>query len=405
MTIFPEFFDQDLQISQIQVADEISLPLHAMSSSASCPNCGTSSTHVQSRYTRTLHDLPSGGRPVHLMLHVRRFFCKKSTCARKIFAQRFPWLALPHAQRTIRLQRILCQLGFALGGQAGTRLGEVLHLCGSRDPILRLLRQCQTPEPAPPRVVGVDEWAWKRRRRYGTLLCDLERGIPIDLLPDRSQESVSAWFAAHPSIEVVSRDRSPEFAAAAFKGAPQAVQVADRWHLGKNLAEALGALLARCRADQAKESRAKMKREEHPRESATMQSTYRSRKEEQARLSRRAEREQRDERVSELHQQGFRAVEIAQKLGMGERTVRAWLAHGSYPEPKRRRRRPSWIDGYEAYVLKRWEEGTRNAHGLRNELRLLLRRRKITLGGIIPSVTSGSMFSACDNGLLRARLL
>lgn len=369
MPILPEFFEQDLQISQIQVADEITLTLCATSLSASCPNCGTSSTRVQSRYTRTLHDLPSHGRPVHLIIHVRRFFCQKSTCPRKIFAERFPLLARPYAQRTIRLQETLCQLGFALGGQAGARLGKPLHLSGSRDTILRLLRQKEAPEQEPPRVVGIDEWAWKRRRRYGTLLCDLERGSPIDLLPDRSVESVSAWFKSHPSIEVISRDRSSEFAAAASKGAPQAVQVADRWHIGKNLAEALSTLVARCRADKAKASRVKVKRQEPGREPAPERAAYRSRKEEQARLARKAEREHRYERVRALHQQGLGAVEIAWQVGMGERTVRAWLAQESYPEPKRRRRRPSLIDHYEVYVLKRWKEGSRNGAQLYRELR------------------------------------
>lgn len=369
MTIFPELFDQNLHIPEIQVADKIMLTLQALSSSASCPECGTNSTRVQSRYARTLHDLPSSGRSVHLILQVRRFFCLKSTCTRKIFAERFPLLARPHAQRTIRLQQTLRQLGFALGGQAGVRLGKPLHLSGSRDTILRLLRQSEAPELCPPRVVGVDEWAWKRGRRYGTLLCDLERGIPIDLFPDRSVESVSAWFEAHPNIEVISRDRSSEFAAAAAQGAPQAVQVADRWHIGKNLAEALGAVLARCRADQMKESRVKRKKEEPFPEPVTERSAYRSRKEEQARLARNAEREQRYEQVRELHQQGVGAVEIASLVAMGERTVRDWLAHESYPEPKRRRRRPSLIDQYEAYVLTWWKEGRRNGAHLYRELR------------------------------------
>jgi len=192
--------------------------------------------------------------------------------------------------------------------------------------------------------------------------------MSIDLLPNREVKSVSAWFLAHPSIEVISRDRSPEFAAAASQGAPQAVQVADRWHIGKNLAEALFTLLARCRVAQAKAHHAKMQGEDLLREPAAARSTYRSRKEEQARLSRKAEREQRYARVVELHQQGVGSVEIASQLGMGARTVRDWLAHGSYPEPKWRRRRPSLIDRYEAYALNRWEEGNRNGAQLYREL-------------------------------------
>ncbi len=143
-----------------------------MSPTASCPNCGTISQRVQSRYSRTLHDLPVNGRPLHLILHVRRFFCKKSTCAQKIFAERLPELYRPHAQRTLRLQKALSHLGLAAGGQAGTRIGSELGISGSRDTILRLVRQYQLPDPAKSRIVGLDDWAWKRRLRYGTLICE-----------------------------------------------------------------------------------------------------------------------------------------------------------------------------------------------------------------------------------------
>lgn len=222
MTVFPECFDQDLQISQVHVADEITLTLRATSLTASCPNCGVISQRVQSRYSRTLHDLPSSGRPVQLIVQVRRFFCTKSTCAQKIFAERLPELCRPHAQRTLRLQKALSQLGLAAGGQAGTRLGSELGLSGSRDTILRLVRQHRLPDPPKSRIIGLDDWARKRRLRYGTLICDLERGLPIDLLPDRSAETVSAWLKAHPHVDIVSRDGSSEYASAIKKGAPHA---------------------------------------------------------------------------------------------------------------------------------------------------------------------------------------
>lgn len=262
MVIFPDL--SDVMVERVQIADEITVTLYvyAASQTAACPCCGTVATRVQSRYTRHLHDLASGERAIRLLVEVRRFFCLKKTCHRKIFAERFPLLALPHAQRTIRLQQTLRMLGFALGGQAGAHVSKQLHLKASRDTILRLVRQSDLPAPAPPRVVGVDEWAWKRGLRYGTLLCDLERRMPLDVLPDRSVETVAAWFKKHPSIEVISRDRSAEFAAAAFQGAPQAIQVADRWHLGKNLAETLSTVLARCRADCIRASRANVQEEE-----------------------------------------------------------------------------------------------------------------------------------------------
>jgi transposase len=367
MVIFPDLSDG--MVEQVQVADEITVTLRAASQTAACPCCGTVAQRVQSRYTRHLHDLPSSDRAIHLLVEVRRFFCPKKTCRRKIFAERFPLLALPHAQRTIRLQQTLRMLGFALGGQAGARVSKQLHLNASRDTILRLVRHSDLPAPEPPRVVGVDEWAWKRGLRYGTLLCDLERRMPLDVLPDRSVETVAAWFKGHPSIEVISRDRSAEFAAAASQGAPQAIQVADRWHLGKNLAETLSTVLARCRADWIRASRANMHQEEPLRERPHERSFYRSRREEQARLARKAERGQRYEQVLTLQLQGLRTSDIAMQVGMGERTVRDWLAHGSYPEPKHRRRRPSLVDRYEREVLKRWEQGDHNGASLYRELR------------------------------------
>lgn len=367
MVIFPDLSDGIVE--QVQVADEITVTLRAASQTATCPCCGIVAKRVQSRYTRHLHDLPSSTRAVHLLVEVRRFFCPNKTCLRKIFAERFPLLALPHVQCTIRLQQTLRMLGFALGGQAGARVSKQLHLGASRDTILRLVRRSDLPAPEPPRVIGVDEWAWKRRLCYGTLLCDLERRLPLDILPDRSVETVAAWFKKYPSIEVISRDRSAEFAAAASQGAPQAVQVADRWHLGKNLAETLTAVLARCQADQRRANRANGHQEEPLREPSQERSAYRSRKEEQARLARKAEREQRYEQVLTLHLQGLKMSNIARQVGMGERTVRDWLAHGSYPEPKHRRRRPSLVDRYEREVLKRWEQGDHNGASLYRELR------------------------------------
>ena len=208
--IFPDF--PEVRIEQVQVAHEITLTLRTTSSTASCPRCGTRSTRVQSRYTRRLHDLPSGGRPVCLILHVRRFFCTKSTCAQKIFTERLPELCRPHAQRTIQLQQALCQLGLTSGGQAGAEIGSEQGISGSRDTNLRLVRRHQLPDPQPSPIVGIDDWAWKRRQRYGTLICDLQSRQPIDLLADRSVETVSAWFQAHPHVKIVSRDGSSEYA-------------------------------------------------------------------------------------------------------------------------------------------------------------------------------------------------
>src|SRR2546422_65835 len=229
MIIFPDL--PDMQVEEVEVGEEITLTLRTTSPTASCPSCGTVSSRIQSRYTRTLRDLSSVGRPILLIMHVRRFFCKRSTCAQKIFVERLSDLCRPHAQRTKRLQEALRQLGLSMGGQKGADVGSEHGIKGSRDTILRLVRKHERSPLKAPRVIGLDDWAWKRRQRYGTLICDLERGLPIDLLPDRSVETVSTWFKAHPHVTSVSRDGSSEYASAIKKGAPQARQVSDRWHL------------------------------------------------------------------------------------------------------------------------------------------------------------------------------
>src|SRR3989440_11657578 len=233
MLIFPDL--PDIEVEGVEVAEEITLTLRTTSPTALCPSCGTASSRIQSRYTRTLRDLPSVGRPSRFVLHVRRFFCTQSICAQKIFVERLPTLCHPHAQRPQRLQEALRQLGLRVGGQAGADAGSDLGISGSRDTILRLVRRSPQSAQSSPRVIGLDDWAHKRRLRYGTLICDLEQSRPIDLLPDRSAHSVEAWLKQHPSVEVVSRDGSSEYASAIRKGAPQARQVSDRWHLVKNL--------------------------------------------------------------------------------------------------------------------------------------------------------------------------
>jgi transposase len=242
MIIFPDL--PNIEVEGVEVVEGITLTLRTTSPTAACPSCGTVSSRIQSRYTRTLRDLPAIGHPIRLIMHVRRFFCKKSTCAQKIFVERLPELCRPHAQRTKRLQEALCKLGLKEGGQAGADMGSELGFSGSRDTILRLVHQSQRPALQEPHVIGLDDWAWKRRLRYGTLICDLERGLPIDLLPDRTVETVSAWLKEHPSIDTISRDGSSEYASAIKKGAPQAREVSDRWHLAKNLAGCVSVLLA-----------------------------------------------------------------------------------------------------------------------------------------------------------------
>src|SRR6266568_3778855 len=370
MTILPDL--SDLIIEQISVADAVTMTVHAASATASCPCCGTISQRVHSHSTRTLHDLPASGRTVRLNVHVRRFLCQESTCKRKIFAERFPSLTLPRVKFTLRLQEALKEMGFEQGGQAGARLGKKLGYPGSADTILRLVKQDLLPTPSSPRVVGIDDWSWKRGLRYGTLICDLENNRPIDVLADRSVQTVSAWFEKRPSVEIVSRDRSSEYAAAISKGAPQALQVADVWHIGTNLSESVQTLLARGLAEIRRGLQIQATTEQEPEEMEPVLEEERrpalSHSFKLAQEGRRAQKLDLYEQMVELHQQGVKAADIASRVGIGERTVHRWLAHGSFPKTRRRRRRPSLIDPYERSVISRWQEGCHTGSQLYREL-------------------------------------
>lgn len=318
MTILPDL--SDLVIEQVSINNGVTVTVRAASSTAPYPCCGTISKKIQSRYTRTLHDLPVSGHAARLIVQVRRFFCQENTCARKIFAERFPSLTLPRVKFTLRLQETLRQMGFALGGEAGARLGKLLSIPGSSDTLLRLVKRAELPVPSSPRMVGLDDWSWKRRLRYGTLICDLENNTPIDVLADRSVETVSAWFEHHRSVEIASRDRSSEYAAAITKGAPQALQVADVWHIGKNVADSVHTLLARCRVEIRRGLQLQARPTQEPEETKPVlqeERRPRSGSEEQARLARRAQKLDRYEQVVELQKQGVRAADIASRVGIG----------------------------------------------------------------------------------------
>jgi transposase len=367
MIIFPDL--PDVEVERVEVAEEIILTLRTTSPTASCPSCGAASSRIQSRYTRMLRDLPSVGRPIRLIMHVRRFFCKKRICPQKIFTERLPDLCHPHAQRTKRLQKALCELGLIIGGQAGADSGSDLGISGSRDTILRLVRQSHPPAQSKPRVIGLDDWARKRRLRYGTLICDLELGLPIDLLPDRSVETVSAWLKKHPSLTVVSRDGSSEYASAITKGAPQARQVSDRWHLVKNLAACVSVQLTQSltqlrRAEQA-EANTIQERQSPPQH----HSHPRTRAEKRTQQARQAERTARYEQIMALQQQGMKSIEIAAFTGMAPRTVREWLERGDIPYSGSRKPRARLIDPYQIYLRERWQQGCHQGAQLERELR------------------------------------
>jgi transposase len=219
--------------------DEIVAVARSPSSTSPCPVCRRVSAKVHSRYERTLDDLPAHGRKVRIRLQVRRFRCGWPDCPRTIFAERLDEsIVQPWARRSSRLQAIVHHVGLALGGRPGQSLARRLLLPVSKDTLLRVVRRCSTPGFVPPTVIGIDDWAWRRNQRYGTIICDLERRRTIALLPDREPATAEAWLAHQQQIEIVARDRGGGYAVAVAKALPEAIQVADRWHLMENASRA-----------------------------------------------------------------------------------------------------------------------------------------------------------------------
>jgi transposase len=215
------------------------IAVRPVSRTSKCPGCKTNSERVHSRYHRRLADLPLAGRPVRLVVVARRFHCDAVLCGRRIFVERFDQDVLaPWARRTARLDHIVHHLGLALGGRPAASFARRLMLPVSNDTLLRVVRRRGSPRFVPPTVVGIDDWAWRRNQRYGTIICDLERRKTIALLPDREPATAEGWLSDQPQIEVVARDRGGGYALAATRALPRATQVADRWHLMENASRA-----------------------------------------------------------------------------------------------------------------------------------------------------------------------
>ncbi|MBA2680488.1 MAG: ISL3 family transposase, partial [Ktedonobacteraceae bacterium] len=224
-------------------ATEIVAVVRPRATSSQCPMCGMPSSHIHSRYTRTVLDLPWHGVPMRLRLHVRRFFCDMPTCPRTIFAERLPDVVAPYARRTTRLDTWSTIVGFALGGEAGARLLREFGATSSPATLLRQIQRVPIVGPSPGEAIGVDEFAFRRGQHFGTILVDLTTHRVLDLLPNVEEDTVVTWLRQFPHIKVVSRDRGRNFGGAIQRGAPQAYQVADRWHLLHNLGERVEAIM------------------------------------------------------------------------------------------------------------------------------------------------------------------
>jgi transposase len=309
-------------------------------------------------------------------LRVRRFRCQNTTCPRRTFVEQAPTLAPRYARRSMLLTETLQQIGVALGGRPGAHLSGSLRRPVSRTTLLRLVRRLPLPEVPLVRVLGVDDWARKRGCTYGTILIDQERHTVVDLLPERTATALAAWLEAHPGVEIIARDRAGAYADGARRGAPGAIQVADRWHILVNLREALERLLMRKHAAvrAAADDVLSLPSPAPPMvDSSTLPAPAtadRATRVQRHQRERRAERYQRFEAVQALHEQGIGVHQIARTLGIGRNTVRRFLRAEGFPERQPRRPGRTFLTPYEPYLRERWAAGCRNIAVLWREVRV-----------------------------------
>lgn len=359
--------------------------LRTTGATALCPSCDHPSDYIHSRYTRRVLDLPIFDHTVTFRLTARKFFCRNTECSQSVFCERLDDLLSARARTTDRLTQTHRSLGFALGGEAGARMANQLSMPTSPDTLLRRVKDATNQSAPPPRFVGVDDWSLRKGQTYGTILVDLERGRVIDILPGRDGEALKQWLKEHPSVEVISRDRWDAYTQAATEGAPEAQQVADRWHLLKNLREAVERLLERQYGVVKKvlltantlPSELSPGSDHVPEPTLpegvdlTLASQGKAVQESAGEQVRKTKRQQRGElfqRVRELHQQGRSIREIAKELALSRQTVRRFLRSEQLPDWQLTRPRRTQLDSYKDYIDRRWQEGCRNAAELHREL-------------------------------------
>lgn len=346
---------------------------------AHCPGCGAGSRRVHSRYRRRLADAAIAGRAMVLLLIVRRFFCANTDCAARTFVEQVDGLTTKWSRRTNQLTSMLTTIGLALAGRAGARLARRLGLSASRDTLLRLVRAIPDPPVGAVKILGVDDFAVRRGRRYATVLLDMATHRPIDILDDREADTLAVWLSAHPGIEVITRDRAGAYAEGARRGAPHATQCADRWHLWQNLGQAVEKTVIAHRACL------------HVTATATMDSGQQTLPAQPGRTSPvdpvaqlnaadvgdryarlRARTRERYDAVQRLRAQGMGLRTIAKELDIDRKTARRFAAAAS-PEDviAATTARTGMLDEFVPHLLARWNAGYTNIAVLTAELREL----------------------------------
>lgn len=335
---------------------------------ANCPRCQQKSGRIHSYYERTPQDLPLCERNVRLSLQVRRFRCENQDCTQSTFAEQIPGSLAKHARKTTRLQKSLAAIALEAGGEAGAKLAQTLHIETSPDTLIRIIRKHPGEVLGTPRVLGIDDFAIRRGATYGTILIDLEKRKPVDLLPDRKSSSLTKWLKDHPGIEMITRDRSTAYARGVSEASQDIQQIIDRWHLLKNLREAVERLLNRFR------DRLKKLPAVDPlvaSDSTVLAGRLRlpSSTEQALRAAKRQRRYELYLEIHKLHQEHLNIKAIAQKVSVSRTTVYKFLAAPSFPEQATRNLSPRILDPYLSHLRKRFfEEGCENSRQLYREI-------------------------------------
>jgi transposase len=346
-----------------------------------CPECQQPTQKVHSSYLRRPRDLPTAGLYVRLLLHTRKFFCENTGCSRTIFCERLPECVEKYAHGTARLNQHQTWLGLALGGELGSRLADKLGYPVSAATLIQRVRNLTSSAEKTTgeiKVLGVDDFALRRGCEYGTVLVDLEKHEVVDLLPGREAAPLAEWLRQHPSVDTISRDRATAYQEGATTGAPQAEQIADRWHVLKNLTSAFEELLHRQASDIKAHWQTVYADELLPtvlppapeieRVVPPTPSEYvRSQRDQIKRQQWHAARKERYEKVQELKAKGLNIAQVARYLGASYGGTRLLYEASQYPVIQRQAS-GSEVEQYDAYLRARWAEGCHNAQQLHREL-------------------------------------
>ena len=337
-----------------------------------CPRCGALSKSRHSTYWRTLRDLSAQGAPVIVNARLGRWRCRNQRCDRRIFTERLPGLAAPFARRTTRLAKIVRLLGHSAGGRPSERLMRRLGMPVSDTTILASLKEQASARSgnSAVHVAGIDDWAWRKGSNYGTIIVDLERRQVVDVLADRSAATTANWFKDHPDVEVVSRDRAGLYAEAAREGAPQAKQVADRFHLLQNFRETIERQLGGYEAP-IRDTRINVSGNQAA-SPLPVRSDCPSDAVAQTRLirhERQAVRQQLFDEIRALFEGGSSIGEIARKLGLGRRRVERWVRRIDLPDRNTTASTSSTPAHFGVLLERRWAEGITKVRHLFAEIR------------------------------------